>query len=30
MPEETEVRLSLEVIGPGNDGFRYQLEVVCP
>ena len=28
MPAETEVRLSLEVIDPGNDAFRYQLEVV--
>ena len=28
MPAETEVRLSLEVIDPGNDAFRCQLEVV--
>ena len=28
MPAETEVRLSLEVIDPGNDAFRYQLDVV--
>ena len=28
MPAETEVRLSLEVIDPGNEAFRYQLEVV--
>lgn len=28
MPAETAVRLSLEGIDPGNDAFRYQLEVV--
>jgi hypothetical protein len=28
MLAETEVRLSLEVIDPGNDAFRCQLGVV--
>jgi hypothetical protein len=28
MPAETEVRLSLEMIDPGDDALGYQMEVV--